>query len=182
MKNIGAVIHVIAILLVCTMLTGCLQDIFAVGQDYDPDEAEPVVEEPEAPEQQIDFNPDAALRAIYAHFEGHISVRMSFNHFKEVAGIDEFPATRLYARHSNPRGGLTDVVIIRPQFASAGEVREILYRYRDRRIAEFENFDILGSLEIVRTAVVFEHGEYLILLMTADNDEAQIIINRYMPL
>ena len=182
MKIFGVAMRSICILLAAMMLTGCLQDFFVSGQsepeEYVPQEeaAPPARRPPGRP------NPNTAIQEIYAHFEGNISESMYRERFKEVVGITSLPADRLHARISNPRGGLTDVVIIRPQTSATSDVREILYRYRDRRIAEFENFDILGSLEIARSAIVFEHGEYLILLMTADNDEAQIIINRYMPL
>lgn len=179
MNNIGVTARAITILLAGFMLTGCF--LFATDANA-PIEATPAIIEIELPELPDNPSPDTALAAIYTHFEGHISDRMSFALLMEIIGIDEIPADRLYARHSNARGGLTDVIIIRPHSMSMGEVREILYRYRDRRVEEFENFDILGSLNIARSAVIFEHGEYLVLLMTADNDEAQIIINRHMPL
>ena len=119
---------------------------------------------------------------IYEFFEGSVYESVDMERLKEIIGITRLPASSLYARHSHPRGGLADVVIIKPEVSAESEVREALYRYRDRRIAEFENFDVLGSLEIARGAVIFEHGEYLILLMTSDNDEAHSIINWYIPL
>lgn len=99
-------------------------------------------------------------------------------HFEEAADkIDEY-----YGCISNPNGGLADVIILGPAEGAQDEVRDALHQYQERRIREFENYDILGSFDIAKNAVVIDQGSYVILLMLPDNDAAQDILDRHLPL
>ena len=127
-------------------------------------------------------DPEGALNAIYESLDSYIAKELSYTGLKEVIGVMELRVDKVYARYSDARGGLADVVIIKPKKNYEVELREALYRYVDRRVSEFEAYDILNSHEIAQNAVIFEQGEYIIMLMLADNDAAQTIIDQYLPI
>ena len=89
-----------------------------------------------------------------------------------------------YGAISDPNGGLADVVIVKPRSASDNRetVREALRAYQEKRIREFENYDILNALTIATDAQVVDQGDYVLLLMLPDNEAAQEIIDQYLPL
>ncbi|MCL2068560.1 MAG: DUF4358 domain-containing protein [Oscillospiraceae bacterium] len=168
------------VLITAALLNGC---VFIQTQDTESEP--PATETPtdNVRETPAVSGPRIALREIYISIgPGNKSELVGMDRLLEIIGITSLPAAEIYARYSDPRGGLADVVIIKPEEESMVEVREALYRYRDRRVAELENFDVLGSLDIAQNAVIFEHGEYVVLLMTPDNDAAQMIISQFMPL
>lgn len=49
------------------------------------------------------------------------------------------------------------------------------------RVKEFENFDIYNSYRIAQDAVIFEQGEYVVMLMLDDTETARAVINRHLP-
>jgi len=126
-------------------------------------------------------DPEGAIDAIYASLDSYIAKDLNLAQLKDVIGLMELRAEKVYARYSEPKGGLADVVIIKPRKTYEVEVREALYRYIDRRVSEFEFFDVLGSYDIAQNAIIFEQGEYIVMLMLADNEAAQTILNQYMP-
>jgi len=126
-------------------------------------------------------NPKGAIDAIYANLESYIAKDLTYTQLKEVIGVMELRVDIVFARYSEAKGGLADVVIIKPQKNCEIEIREALYRYIDRRVSEFEFYNILNSYEIAQNAIIFEQGEYVVMLMLEDNEAAQSIINQYMP-
>jgi hypothetical protein len=172
----------VSILIAAALLTGCFDLQSSSGRPAP--ESRILTPETSAPVREVAAaaNPGRAIREIYIWNGDHISELVDVERLMEIIGITSFPAAEVYARYSDPRGGLADVVIIKPEEGGMIEVREALYLYRDRRVIEFEHFDVLGSLNIAQNAIIFEHGEYVVLLMTSDNDAALLIVNQFIPL
>lgn len=60
-------------------------------------------------------------------------------------------------------------------------VTNSLKERKDDRIREFSNYDIYNSTQISENAVIFERGDYVIMLMLEDNTTAREIIEKYIP-
>jgi hypothetical protein len=87
-------------------------------------------------------------------------------------------------RLSSPDGGLADVVFFEPAEGERDAAREALHLYQEQRIREFENYDILGAFQIAQDAIVIDQGDFVILLMLAEEqvEAAREIIDQYIPL
>ena len=177
--HISRLLCVIALL--AMMLAGCGGVVQAAQQPPREQVNLPAVNVPlrQAP---VTADPKTAIDKIYGEDGGYIAQDIDKARLTEIIGVLEFPAVEVYARYSDPKGGLIDVVIAKPERGSEADVREALYQYCDRRVEEFGNYDILDSLKIAQGAVVFEQGGYAIMLMTKDNEAAQVIIDQYIPL
>lgn len=86
-----------------------------------------------------------------------------------------------YFNYTNGRFGVADVFILEPVDGEGAKVREALEQVKLSRSKEFENYDIYNAYQIAQDAVIFEQGDYLILLMLEDPDAARTIIDKYIP-
>ena len=117
-------------------------------------EEESVSEDPQGPEQ--------AITDIY------------FN--VSIMGVQDATPQRL-----EDDFGIADVIIMRPKAGKEDEVREALQTIKLSRMSLFQNYDIYNSYSIAENGIIYQRGDYTILLMI-DNDEAvQEIIDSYIP-
>jgi len=127
-------------------------------------------------------DPDGAVNEIYETLGNSPSLtEITGETIEEVFGITLQEANSFVAFTSDARNGLCDVAIIEPAPDKAGDVREALNQYSDRRAASFKNYDILGAFAIASGSLVYSQGDYIIMLMLPDNDAAMDIIDRYIP-
>ena len=138
-------------------------------------------DEPAMRETLAEADIRGAVNAIYASLENY-KVRM-LNPFEvnEYYGIGAEDIAEFTAFRSDPREGICDIMIIQPVSGSADRVRACLYAYQSDRITEFVNYNILSSYEIAQNAVVYDQGEYIIMLMFKDNEAVRAIIDDYIP-
>lgn len=129
-------------------------------------------------------DPQAAVDKVYETLPDARKTALTTVSFRELFPGLEGVIDEYYGCTSSPNGGLSDVIILRPAEGSGNrdKARDALRGYQDSRILEFENYDILRSFEIAKEAVVFDQGDYVVLLMLADNDAAREIIDQYIPL
>jgi hypothetical protein len=134
-------------------------------------------------EAVTEADPDAAVEEIYETLPDAQAVPLSAfqlaNYFPELSLDDLLSYT---GRISSPEGGLADLIFFEPAEGKRDTVREALRGYQERRIREFEDYDILGSFEIAANATVIDQGDFVILLMLADNEVVRDIIDKYIPL
>jgi hypothetical protein len=132
-------------------------------------------------------DPKAAVKEIYAMPELADAVTYSLSSAALTKSFPELDAESLvsYAgKLSSPDGGLADVVFFEPAEGERAAAREALQKYQEARIREFENYDILGAFKIAQDAIVIDQGDYVILLMLAEDlvKPAREIIDNYIPL
>ena len=135
----------------------------------------------EASEPVIEADPKGAIHAIYDSLNEYSAHILSTEEAEKVLDFSTVLVSEMYLSVSDPHFGLSDIFIVRTLPSSRDKVREELYRYKDRRVLSFENYDILSSYAIAQNAVVFNQGDYVILLMVADPEAAKIIIDQYIP-
>jgi len=126
--------------------------------------------------------PQKAVDAIYASLNEYKANPVTAWQIEELLGIGESDIDDFYGKISDPTGGLVDVLILLPKSEKREDVRLSLSKYRERRMAEFENYDILDAYPISQNAVIYDQGDYIIMLMLADNDAARRMIDEYIPL
>lgn len=166
-------------LVLITVLAGCNK---SKNEDPISLKAMRVASEKEA---LIEANPTLAVDAVYEAVEdsqgGYDAWELSEEEFRKITGISEEEALEVVAFYSNPKSVLADVFIIKPYPSLRENVRGKLMNYRETRMREFENFDILDAYAIAKGAVVYDQGEYLVMLMVKDNETAQEQIDLYIP-
>lgn len=126
--------------------------------------------------------PQDAVDAIYASLSAYKAVSLRYFDLEESLEIDAAGVTEYYGKISDQNEGLADVIILLPKEQERESIRLALGKYKEKRMASFENYDILDAYSISQNAVIYEQGGYLILLMLLDNDAARQIIDEYIPL
>lgn len=126
--------------------------------------------------------PQKAVDNIYKSLKDYKAVPVVAEKIKEQLGVDRRLVIECYGNISDPNEGLADVAIILPEDSRRGDVQLALSKYKENRMAEFENYDILDAYSIAQNAVIYDQGEYVIMLMLADNDSARAIIDENIPL
>lgn len=127
-------------------------------------------------------DPASAVADIYDSLEDYEAQPLTDWRLEEKLGIPLQDTEEYYGKISSPNSGLCDVAIIRPKPEARESARLALGKYIERRIAQFKDYDILNAYSIAQGAVVYDQGDYLIMLMLADNDSARAIIDTHMPL
>lgn len=152
--------------------TGCARDAEPAGVDLGEVSIATVTE----------ADPQGAVDEIYANLPDARPEALT-----DYSLEDKLPGTGMliedyFGAISDPNGGLSDVIILDPLDGKREEVRDALIKYKDARMREFENYDILGAFEIARDALILDQGDYVILLMLPDHEAAQDTLDRYLPL
>lgn len=127
------------------------------------------------------FAPDIAAAAVYAEIGGDNIRRIMGEELYEVFGLESGSFVLAVGYNSEVAGGLRDLVIVRPAPEMEETVREALNNYIALQVSAFRNYDIRGSYAIASGAVVFNQGEYLVMLMLPDNESARTVLDRYLP-
>lgn len=126
-------------------------------------------------------DPQKAISSIYATLEEYSAESLEEEEAEELMGLKASMIQETFAYYSDPCAGLADIVIVKPYAVSRDKIREALYAYKTSRVQEFENYNILGAHDIAQEAIIYDQGEYVILLMLADNDAAKLIVDQYIP-
>lgn len=167
----------IAALVLAAALTGCGGGEEAAEAYAESDVSiRPAVTEPD---------PETAVQKVYEEIVPDARTRpLTRNVFLENFPELEEVAEQYYGRISDPNGGLADLIIIKRAEGTGNrdKVRDALWQYQEKRINQFENYDILNAFSISRDAEVFDQGDYVVLLMMPDNEAAREIIDQYIPL
>jgi len=177
-RNSRMYIKVLGIILcgiIFILTVGCMSVDFAPATSS--------MEEERAPQRKAleEADPETAVKEIYASFEEYSTRRLDDEGIKEIFGLEPIYYTEAYVYYSSPMSGLADIAVIKPVGYARENVRSALYIYRDRRVEEFINYNILNSYGIAQDAIIYDRGEYVIMLMTRDNDGARAIVDFYIP-
>lgn len=126
--------------------------------------------------------PQDAVVAIYESLSSYKAETLRFIDLRETIGINASSVSEYFGKISDPNEGLADVLILLPKDQERENVSLALSKYKEKRMASFENYDILDAYSISQNAVIYEQGGYIIMLMLLDNDAARKIIDEYIPL
>jgi len=126
-------------------------------------------------------DPQRAVEAIHESLENARVDRVDIENLDEVFGIAPYMVMDAVAYVSDAIGGLCDVVIVYPVPGMTDQVREALNQYKTLRADSFRNLDILNSYYIASNAIVFEQGDFVVMLMLPDNTAGREIIDLYLP-
>ncbi len=144
--------------------------------------------EEENPEEIIteeiitEADPQAAINEIYADFDRTSGlVNATYIEMKDVMGFNMDQIEEFHVRYMETDFGASDVYIIKAKSGMENDVRQSLKNWQETRIRSFNGYDIYNSTEISENAVIFQRGEYLVMLMLEDNDAARAIIETYIP-
>lgn len=96
----------------------------------------------------------------------------------EDFGVDPELFGAVYGKYTDGRFGIADVIIVLPASGCEDEAREALQQIKQSRILTFRNFDVYDSTAISENGIVFQRGDYLILLMIDDLDNAKEILEK----
>lgn len=160
------------------ILTACLS-LAACGENST--QARANTEDVASADSPQQANPSKALEEIYTA----IDIRDVSKGTKEILNDKFFIAPDLveeaHFNYTSGRFGVSDVFILKPAKDQMSQVKELLQQVKAIRVKEFSNYDIYNSKTIAEEALVYEQGEYVILLMLEDTDTAKEIINKYIP-
>jgi len=172
--------HKVAICLTCGLLVASLAACGGQTNSSEPEKAyDAIAIADEIPTQHA--TPEQAVEAIYQSLEGGSAQRVSGEELDEVFGLAPHMVVEAVAYVSDVSGGLRDIAIVMPAPDMEDQAREALNQYAASRAASFRNYDILGSYSIASGAVIFNQGDYLVMLMLPDNDAAREILDQYLP-
>lgn len=132
-------------------------------------------------EAPVAADPSGAIDGIYSSLDDYEAVEMNDEQLEKFTGINDEFALEVYGMRSDPKSVLADVIVVKPLPGVREEVRTMLGKYKSERMKEFENYDILDAYSISKSAVIYDQGEFLVLLMLEDNDDAQNIVDEYIP-
>ena len=126
--------------------------------------------------------PKKALKEIYKNVEREYGlVDADDDVMSDVMGFDMENVEEYYVRYMETDFGASDVFIIKAVEGMENEVRSDLKNWQESRVRAFLNYDIYNSTEISQNALIFQRGEYIIMLALEDNESAREIIEKYIP-
>lgn len=135
-------------------------------------------QQPEPPQP----DPQGALEEIYAQLDRSSGlVDATDEEMSDVMGFDLDTIEEYYVRYMETDFGVSDVYIIKPVDGQEETVRQDLKDWQEARTRAFMDYDIYNSTSISANAVIFQRGEYLVMLMLEDNDAARSIIDAHIP-
>lgn len=130
----------------------------------------------------IEADPQAAIDEIYANFERTNGLRnATYKEVEDVMGFDLDTIEEHHIRYMETDYGASDVYIIKAKEGQEETVRQAMKDWQEARVRTFIGYDIYNSTSISENAVIFQRGDYLVMLMLEDNDSARAIVEKYIP-
>lgn len=168
--------RMLALLLVFVLALMCC------GCDSAPAEENPA-DEVQQQEVVTEADPKKALDEIYAQLMDRTTGLMNatYAEVRDVMGFDLETLEEFYIRYMETDYGASDVYILKPVKGQEDTVRKVLKDWQESRVRSFIGYDIYNSTEISQNAVIFQRGDYIVMLMMEDNEAARNILEQYIP-
>lgn len=131
--------------------------------------------------QPSSANPKAAIEEIYKDCTIKDVGYATNEEVTDVLGLNLDDMFSYCIMYSKGNYGVMDTYIIQPKPDKLADVRAQLEARQDAMIRTYEHYDIYESYEITQNALIYEQGDYLIMLMHKDNDAVRSIIDQYIP-
>ncbi len=129
-----------------------------------------------------DADPAAALDAIYADLSVKKLKDADSQDLKTFFQLDTSMLESFHVRYTSGKYGLSNVFILKPKSGYADDIKVQLQTIQENLMEEFKQFDVNNSYSIAQSAEIYNHGDYVIMLMLADNEAAREILDAYLPL
>ena len=126
-------------------------------------------------------NPRAAIEEIYKDCEIKEIGYATSEEVTDVLGLNTEDLLSYCIMYSKGNYGVMDTYIVQPKADKLADVRSQLESRQDALLRTYEHYDIYESYEIVQNALLYEQGDYLIMLMHKDNDAVRSIIDQHIP-
>ena len=168
MKKILSIIMVLALMCTMSVMTAC-----SAASKSDDDN------KPNA--QPLKADPKGAIQEIYAGCSIKKMGQATDTEAVEEIGLSLEDIRTHYIMYSKGNYGVKDTYIVSPIPGHEAQVKAQLEARQDAMIRQYEHYDIYESYKISLGAVIYEQGEYIIMLMHDDNDAVREIIDRYIP-
>lgn len=126
-------------------------------------------------------DPVGAINKIYESIDIEEVFDADDTSLKEVFGIDYQDTEQYFIKYSLAKTGLSAVCIIKPAEGKTQAIKDAYLAKKTACIEQTQSYDILNSYEIAKKAEIYEHGDYVIMLMVEDLDAAHAAIDSFMP-
>ena len=169
---------------IITMLLALVMAVSFCACASAPVEELPAEENQEQQEILTEADLQKALDEIYAQLWTRSNTGLmnaTYEDVRDVMGFDLDTIEEFYIRYLETDYGASDVYIIKPKAGKENEVRQAMKNWQESRVRSFIGYDIYNSTEISENAVIFQRGDYLVMLMLEDNDAARSILEQYIP-
>lgn len=167
--------RMIALLLACCLLLG------ACSAQQHSQHSQPG-EGPEEQQSVIEAQPEKALEEILALQNSKLGlVEPDLEETAALLGLEEEALEESYSFYTDKDFGAGDLFILKPAQGEKDAVRQALKDWQEARVRSFSSYDIYNSAAISQNALLFEWGDYLVLLMVEDNDAARALVETYLP-
>ena len=130
---------------------------------------------------EVAADPQAAADAIYATVENCKNEKLDAAGLGSFYNISSVDTEQFLVYRTDPASKLCDLAIILPKEDKRDRIRESLQLYKEKRMAEFKDYDLFDAHKIAEGAVIYDQGDYLVMLMLPDNESAQELINAHIP-
>lgn len=130
--------------------------------------------------------PQTALEEIYTAVREEYPL-MEFEDVTDTAllstlyGISADSLDSFTIRRSNGKFGISDVLILQPKEGQTQTALTALEKVQQDLVRQVENYDVYDAVEIASQSMVFQQGDYVILLALKDNIAARQILDKYVP-
>jgi len=125
--------------------------------------------------------PDLALGDIYYNVTILGLKEATKETLAEDFKVDTSSFASVNGKYSNGVYGAADVIMVKPRFGMDAQVKEALSDIQAQRTARYKRYDIYDSYRIASQGIIFERGDWIILLMIDDAENAREIIEEYIP-
>lgn len=167
--------RVMALLLACCLLLG------ACSAQESSQQSQPGEDSP-GEQTAIEAQPEKALEEILALQNSDLGlVEPDLEETAELLGLEEEDLEESYAFYKDKDFGAGDVFLLKPAQGEKETVRQALKDWQEERVRSFSSYDIYNSAAISQNALLFEWGNYLVLLMVEDNEAARALVETYLP-
>ena len=126
-------------------------------------------------------DPRAAIEEIYKNCNIKEVGYATSEEVTDVLGLNTENLLSYCIMYSKGNYGVMDTYIVQPKPDKLADVRSQLEARQDTLLRTYEHYDIYESYEIVQNALIYEQGDYLIMLMHKDNEAVRAIIDQYIP-
>lgn len=93
----------------------------------------------------------------------------------DMSYIDEY-----YVRYSAKNYGLADIFVIKTDEDHQQDVFETLTKIKEDRVEQFQNYIIYDSLDIAKKAEIYTKGDYVIMIMVKNQEEAKVLLDNFL--
>lgn len=131
------------------------------------------------PESSVDIN--AVISEIFDREDApNFLDDLTKESLQQTMNISSDMYDEMAGKIGNGRFSIEDALIIKPVDGQKDAIIEALNQHKKNRMNTFEQYNVQGDFEKSKNALIYEQGDYVIMLLLDDNIKAKEIINKYI--